>query len=181
MERSLDMVVGMLGILQAGGAYVPLDPNYPDERLAYMLRDSRAAIVLTQESLVEKLGALVAGRDAARSPSTGSGRHRSRATRESARAAGPAPSSGVRDLHLGLDGPAERRGHRAPQPGDAGALGERGLQPAKSWPGVLASTSICFDLSVYEIFVTLASGGTIILVPNALGLVELPGSGRRSR
>ena len=42
MERSLDMVVVLLGILQAGGAYVPLDPDYPDERLAYMLEDSQA-------------------------------------------------------------------------------------------------------------------------------------------
>src|ERR1041385_8079729 len=59
MERSLDMVAGLLGILQAGGACVPLDPNYPDERLAYMLQDSQAAMVLTQEKLKQKVGALV--------------------------------------------------------------------------------------------------------------------------
>jgi amino acid adenylation domain-containing protein len=59
MDRSLDMMVGLLGILQAGGAYVPLDPSYPDERLAYMLRDSRAAIVLTRGKLEEKLSGLV--------------------------------------------------------------------------------------------------------------------------
>jgi len=59
MERSLEMVVGLLGILQAGGAYVPLDPDYPDERLSHMLLDSRAAIVLTQEKLEEKLNGLV--------------------------------------------------------------------------------------------------------------------------
>ena len=58
MERSLDMAVGLLGILQAGGAYVPLDPDYPDERLAYMLQDSRVGIVLTQERLQDKLTAL---------------------------------------------------------------------------------------------------------------------------
>jgi amino acid adenylation domain-containing protein/FkbM family methyltransferase len=59
MERSLEMVVSLLGILQAGGAYVPLDPDYPDERLSHMLLDSRAAIVLTQEKLEEKLNGLV--------------------------------------------------------------------------------------------------------------------------
>jgi amino acid adenylation domain-containing protein len=59
MDRSLDMVVGLLGILQAGGAYVPLDPDYPDDRLAYMLRDSLAAIVLTQEKLQDKLSAVI--------------------------------------------------------------------------------------------------------------------------
>ncbi|HEX8618887.1 MAG TPA: amino acid adenylation domain-containing protein, partial [Thermoanaerobaculia bacterium] len=59
MERSLDMLVAMLGILGAGGAYVPLDPAYPDDRIAYMLRDSGAGVVLTQQSLDEKLRALV--------------------------------------------------------------------------------------------------------------------------
>ena len=61
MERSLEMMVGMLGILQAGGAYVPLDPAYPEERLAYMLRDSGAVMVLTQEKLEERLRWLDAG------------------------------------------------------------------------------------------------------------------------
>ncbi|HZH14313.1 MAG TPA: condensation domain-containing protein, partial [Archangium sp.] len=45
MERSLDMVVGVLGILKAGGAYVPMDPAYPAQRLAFMLQDSRARLV----------------------------------------------------------------------------------------------------------------------------------------
>jgi non-ribosomal peptide synthetase component F len=53
MERSLAMMVGLFGILQAGGAYVPLDPGYPEERLAYMLRDSAAMLVVTQERMEE--------------------------------------------------------------------------------------------------------------------------------
>ena len=48
MERSLEMVVGLLGILKAGGAYVPLDPSYPKERLAFMLEDSAPMVLLTQ-------------------------------------------------------------------------------------------------------------------------------------
>ncbi|MFZ0887838.1 MAG: amino acid adenylation domain-containing protein [Candidatus Binataceae bacterium] len=55
VERSIEMVVGLLGILKAGGAYVPLDPAYPRERLAFMLRDSRAALVLTQDKLRQRL------------------------------------------------------------------------------------------------------------------------------
>jgi amino acid adenylation domain-containing protein len=48
-ERSLEMVVGLLGILKAGGAYVPLDPQYPKERLAFMLEDAQVKVLLTQE------------------------------------------------------------------------------------------------------------------------------------
>src|SRR5829696_1421980 len=57
MERSLEMLVGLLGILKAGGAYVPLDPEYPQERLAFMLADSGATALLTQQRLVEFLPA----------------------------------------------------------------------------------------------------------------------------
>ncbi|MBW4560438.1 MAG: amino acid adenylation domain-containing protein [Mojavia pulchra JT2-VF2] len=55
MERSLEMIVGLLGILKAGGAYVPLDPAYPQERLAFMLEDSQLTIVLTQSKLFSRL------------------------------------------------------------------------------------------------------------------------------
>ncbi|MCP4662472.1 MAG: AMP-binding protein, partial [bacterium] len=55
VERSLEMVVGILGILKAGGAYVPLDPSYPAERLAFMLEDVAAPVVLVQAPLRERL------------------------------------------------------------------------------------------------------------------------------
>ncbi|MEI6534365.1 MAG: AMP-binding protein, partial [Verrucomicrobiaceae bacterium] len=55
MERSIDLVAGLLGILKAGGAYVPLDPEYPNERLAFMLRDTAAPVLLTQERLLDQL------------------------------------------------------------------------------------------------------------------------------
>ncbi|MBV8349636.1 MAG: AMP-binding protein, partial [Mycolicibacterium sp.] len=57
VERSLQMLVGLLGILKAGGAYVPLDPAYPSERLAFMLEDSQARVLLTQQSLRSALPA----------------------------------------------------------------------------------------------------------------------------
>jgi len=55
VERSLEMLVGLLGILKAGGAYVPLDPEYPQERLQFMLEDAQLSVLLTQQHLLEKL------------------------------------------------------------------------------------------------------------------------------
>ncbi|MGR2707781.1 amino acid adenylation domain-containing protein [Pseudomonas sp. S191] len=55
VERSIEMVVGLLAVLKAGGAYVPLDPEYPRERLAYMLQDSGVKLLLTQAHLLEQL------------------------------------------------------------------------------------------------------------------------------
>ena len=55
LERSLEMVIGLLGILKAGGAYVPLDPAYPQERLAFMLKDAQTPVLLTRERLVTGL------------------------------------------------------------------------------------------------------------------------------
>ena len=55
MERSLEMVIGLLGILKSGAAYLPLDPRYPGERLAYMLDDARVPVLLTQRGLQEQL------------------------------------------------------------------------------------------------------------------------------
>jgi amino acid adenylation domain-containing protein len=56
VERSLEMVVGLLGILKAGGAYLPLDPSYPGERLAFMLQDAGAPLLITTTALGDRLG-----------------------------------------------------------------------------------------------------------------------------
>lgn len=60
VERSLEMIVGMLGILKSGGAYVPLDPNYPPERLRFMVEDAQISLLLSQEKWVAGLPDIIA-------------------------------------------------------------------------------------------------------------------------
>ena len=55
VERSLEMIVSVLGILKAGGAYVPIDPEYPQERISYMLQDTGAAIMISSKESRSKL------------------------------------------------------------------------------------------------------------------------------
>ncbi|HKO55866.1 MAG TPA: condensation domain-containing protein, partial [Thermoanaerobaculia bacterium] len=76
VERSLEMVIGLVAILEAGGAYVPLDPSYPAERLAFMLGDAEARVVVTQKELrnqvpVQGLEIVIADADAAPHPASG--------------------------------------------------------------------------------------------------------------
>jgi len=59
VERSLEMIVGLLGILKAGGAYVPLDPAYPYDRLSFMLDDANARVLLTQQALAAGVSELL--------------------------------------------------------------------------------------------------------------------------
>src|SRR4029079_5093646 len=59
LERSVEMVVALMGTLKAGGAYLPLDPGYPLERLGYMLEDAGVGVALTQRKLEEKLPAFL--------------------------------------------------------------------------------------------------------------------------
>ncbi|EOP94530.1 amino acid adenylation domain-containing protein [Bacillus cereus VD140] len=56
VDRSVEMIVGILGVLKAGGAYLPIDPDYPTERIEFMLEDSNADIIITQEHLTDKNG-----------------------------------------------------------------------------------------------------------------------------
>ena len=55
VERSLEMIVGLLGILKAGGAYLPIEPTYPEERINFMLEDSQISVILTQKKLIKNL------------------------------------------------------------------------------------------------------------------------------
>jgi amino acid adenylation domain-containing protein len=174
IERSLEMVVGLLGILKAGGAYVPLDPAYPRERLAFMFNDSQISVLLTQEklqtnhlkaiSLQESFKAVWLERD----------------WKKIARHSDENPT---------IEIAAENLAYVIYTSGSTGqpkgvAIEHRGAVNLLEWAGrifrtedlqgLLASTSICFDLSVFEIFVPLSFGGKVILAENALCLHDLP-------
>ncbi|PTT70316.1 non-ribosomal peptide synthetase, partial [Pseudomonas sp. HMWF007] len=168
MRRTPDMLVGLLAILKAGGAYVPLDPDYPQERLLHMLDDSRAAVLLTEPAalalLPETLSAQVL------------------LVEEGALDALPAtaPLANVTAQNLAYviytSGSTGKPKGVAITHGNLSALIQwsAGVYREEQLRGVLASTSICFDLSVWEIFVTLACGGRLVLADNALALAELP-------
>jgi amino acid adenylation domain-containing protein/non-ribosomal peptide synthase protein (TIGR01720 family) len=170
MRRTPDMLVGLLAILKAGGAYVPLDPEYPQERLLHMLDDSCAAVLLT-ESVAQALlpAALSAQVLVVEERSDWLGDYPSTA---------PSISLSAHNLAYVIytSGSTGKPKGVAITHGNLGALIQwsAGVYRDEQLLGVLASTSICFDLSVWEIFVTLACGGCMVLADNALALADLP-------
>ncbi|MDJ0596984.1 MAG: amino acid adenylation domain-containing protein, partial [Pleurocapsa sp. MO_226.B13] len=168
VERSLEMVVGLLGILKAGGAYVPLDPNYPPSRLSYMLADSGVEVLLTQSSLLESLPehqARVVCLDSDWSAIEQHGQDNLDVGVGEDNLAYVIYTSGSTGVPKGVG-----IEHRSPV-----ALCHWAKQTftTEQLCGVLAVTSICFDLSVFELFVTLCLGGKVIVAQNALDIINL--------
>jgi amino acid adenylation domain-containing protein len=155
LERSLELVVGLLGVLKAGAAYVPLDPDYPAERLAAMLEDTQAVAVLAQQRLADRLPAGAAG----------------------------APVLFVEeDLDLDLDLPArvpdEAAAYLIFTSGSTGrpkatVVPHRAIVNYMLWmlaefplePGdrVLQKTAFSFDASVWEFWAPLLAGSTLVM------------------
>ena len=171
LERSVEMVVSLLAILKAGAAYVPLDPAYPQERLAFTLADSTASLLLSRSSLLDSLSLAL--------PDSLPLLALDRSDTEIA--------SHSRD---NLTSPvlAENLAYLIYTSGSTGtpkgvAITHHSASTLIHWSadiyspsqlsGVLASTSICFDLSVWELFVPLALGGRVLLAHNALELPTL--------
>src|SRR2546421_3438560 len=172
MERGLEMMVAVLGTMKAGGAYVPLDPVYPQERLEYMVEDSCPVAVLTsgqgrlQQLLrgMKEVGAVV-DLSAGRLPGTGWAEENAEGS-----------SAGVS---------GEQLAYVIYTSGSTGKAKGVGITHGNavnflSWAGraftgaelekMLFSTSLNFDLAVYEMYVPLTVGGTVRVVGNALEL-----------
>ena len=168
LERSLEMVVGLLGILKAGGAYVPLDPKYPRERLSYILQDAQVSVLLTQQLLVESLP-----------------EHSAQVVRLDAdwqKIAQQSPENSTNEVRgenlayvIYTSGSTGKPKGVAIEHHSSVALlcWAKEVFTSEQLAGVLASTSICFDLSVFELFMPLAWGGKVIIAENALDLSSL--------
>jgi amino acid adenylation domain-containing protein len=172
LERSPLMVIGLLGILKAGGAYVPLDPVYPAERLRFMLEDAAAPLIITQRNLQSIIPAKKEqiicldeweniGCKSEQSPNV-------RPDAENLAYVIYTSGSTGKPKGVALQ-------HRSVA---AFVNWARGVFSREELQGVLASTSICFDLSIFELFVTLSAGGCVILADNALHLASLKSAER---
>ncbi|HOR01588.1 MAG TPA: amino acid adenylation domain-containing protein, partial [Anaerolineae bacterium] len=171
-RRTPAMVAAMLAVLKAGGAYVPLDPGYPEERLRMMLADAAAPVLLAQEPLPEGLagqGMAIVSLDTVCGELAGED--------EDNLAAAAMPENLAYVLYT--SGSTGRpKGVAIEHHSVAAMLGwAQALFGAEDVAGVLASTSICFDLSVYEIMLPLVSGGRVLLVDNVLDLLGSPLAG----
>lgn len=168
LPRSNELVIGILGILKAGGSYVPLDPAYPKDRSLYILEDSTARVLVTNSKL-----------------NTG-------------RPFGDVTAVLADDLWTGSDNDPGNPDSRAFSSdlayliytsGSTGrpkgvAIEHRSAVALIAWAReafsdgelsrVLASTSVCFDLSVFEMFVPLCCGGAVVMSENLLRLPALP-------
>ncbi len=170
LERSPAAVVALLAVLAAGGAYVALDPAYPAERIAFMLADSGAPVVVTREGLARRFG--LRGQTVIAPEVEDAG------APEPARP-GPPPQSGNLAYVIYTSGSTGRpKGvgieHRSAVRFLAWA---RTVFSPEDLRGVLACTSFCFDLSIFELFAPLSTGGAVILADDALALDSLPARG----
>lgn len=163
VERSLEMLVGLLAILKAGGAYVPIDPGYPAERIAHILNDAQPQLVLTQTQCLPLL-------PASRCQTFCLDRDWEKA------AAFPDhnPLSPVTANHLAYiiytsGSTGKPKGVQIEHGSVVNTLLDINARfQVRASDRVLAVCSLCFDLSVYDIFGLLAAGGTIVIPPPAI-------------
>jgi amino acid adenylation domain-containing protein len=169
VERSFALLVGALGILKAGGAYVPLDWTYPPERVRFMIEDTRAPVLVTQSSLLQHVPKTAArlvclDTDWEQIAECNTSNPPKAARSENlAYIMYTSGSTGV-SKGVGLE-------HRSAV---SFIYWARKVFFDQELKGVLASTSVCFDLSIFEMFVPLSWGGTVILADNAVNMPTPP-------
>ncbi|HEY0607297.1 MAG TPA: amino acid adenylation domain-containing protein, partial [Herpetosiphonaceae bacterium] len=165
VERSLDLIVGVLGILKAGGAYVPLDPNYPAGRLQFMLADAQVPVVVTQSHLVEQFPPGSAG-EAQIAPAVIC-LDRDSEILSSAQLPNPQIQTTPENLAYVIytSGSTGRpKGVQIPHQAVVNFLHAMQRQPGLSaHDRLLAVTTLSFDIAALEIFLPLVSGAEVVL------------------
>ena len=173
IERSLEMVIGLLGILKAGGAYVPLDPAYPADRLGLMLDDAKPRLVLTERSVADKLplrNCRVVRIDEARvltDPSSAD---------EDGQWNRPSPTSLAYVIYT--SGSTGRpKGVQIPQRAVVNLLSSMRREPGLAADDtLLAVTTLSFDIAALELFLPLTTGACVVIATR-----EVASDGRRLR
>jgi amino acid adenylation domain-containing protein len=164
VDRSPDMVIGMLGVLKAGGAYVPLDPSHPSKRLAYMLADADPLILLTQQKLKSKLPthcAHVVVIDADAAPEVQPDHEPHAEARSS-----------PRDLAYVIytsGSTGEPKGVEIEHRSVVNMLASMQRQPGLGAEDtMLAITTLAFDIAVLEIILPLVCGARLVIAPSRI-------------
>jgi amino acid adenylation domain-containing protein len=166
IDRSLEMVVGLLGILKAGGAYIPLDPGYPRERLAFMLADSQLPVLLTQQALLDAL------------PEQGKQLLQEKRTvlcldtdwASIAQESSENPKASVTPHNLAYmiytsGSTGQPKGVQIPHAALVNFLSSMREQPGlQAGDTLLAVTTISFDIAALEIFLPLTTGAHLVLL-----------------
>jgi amino acid adenylation domain-containing protein len=159
VERSLEMIIGLLGVLKAGGAYVPLDPKYPKDRIAFVLEDAAAAVLLTQGHLVEAMPASAArlirlDEDWPTIAAESETKVKSAVTAE--HLAYVIYTSGSTGLPKGVEIPHQALANFLISMKERPGLTARDV--------ILAVTTVSFDIAGLEIFLPLVTGARLVLV-----------------
>src|ERR1051325_5282758 len=173
LERSPLMLMGLLAVLKAGGAYVPLDPNYPQQRVSFMLADAKIQVLLTESQFAERVSDGTVGvirLDDIEAELAKESTANPNVVVQTENLAYVIYTSGSTGLPKGV-----AVTHRS-----ASAFIQWAIDffTAEILQAVLASTSINFDLSVFELFAPLSVGGSVILAENALQLATVAARSR---
>jgi amino acid adenylation domain-containing protein/non-ribosomal peptide synthase protein (TIGR01720 family) len=167
LHRRYPLLVAIMAVLQTGAAYVGLDPSYPKDRLQYMVEDANASLLFIDQGMESKLSDIQVPKLTVKRgiwdnyPTT--------------------PVESVQELHhlsylIYTSGSTGKPKGVAIEHCQAMTFVQwaKEVFTVKELEGVLFGTSVCFDLSIFEIFVPLLSGGKVILAENALALPSLP-------
>ncbi|HEU0088339.1 MAG TPA: non-ribosomal peptide synthase/polyketide synthase [Pseudonocardiaceae bacterium] len=181
LPRSADLIVALLAVLKSGAAYLPIDPAYPAERIIFMLQDAQPVLVLTTGEVTDRVPAAVGVTrlvlDAAQTVEAMAGCSAGAVT--DAERAQPLSAAHPAYVIYTSGSTGRPKGVVVAQDSVVNLVGWAASDLGAEWLSrVVASTSLNFDVSVFEIFCPLLLGGSIEVIPDLLTLAEA-GAGQR--